>query len=353
MKKILLFLFSAILLTACDSGESSFKRSAVGNPYEVLVVCTQEFWDSPAGRALEGVLDTDIPGLPQSERSFRISRTEQLGNLTKPFRNIINIDINKDFYSRTLFKYSTDVFARPQVVLTIQSPSREEFEKYVTDNSKVIVDFLTSTEMNRQIENLKQKHNVQARKTVKELFGCDLMIPVEMSGEKRGENFVWLSDFNSVNPEILSFVMYSYPYTSVDNFSRENYIQKRDSIMKKNMPGGKPGQYIQTEKEYIDITETSYKDRYLQITRGLWYMEGDMMGGPFVSHSVVDEKNNRVIVVEAFVYAAGQKKGKFIRKLEASLYTLKLPADKLIENSIHIPQIVIEAADDEEQNKKN
>ena len=353
MKKILLFLFSAMLFVACDNSENSFKRSAVGNPYEVLVVCTQEFWDSPAGRALEGVLDTDIPGLPQSERSFRISRTEQLGNLTKPFRNIINIDIDKDFYSRTLFKYSTNVFARPQVVLTIQSPTREEFEKYVTDNSKVIVDFLTSVEMNRQIDNLKQRHNVQARQTVKELFDCDLMIPVEMSGEKRGKDFVWLSDFNSVNPEILSFVMYSYPYTSVDNFSLENYIQKRDSVMKKNMPGGKPGQYIQTEKEYIDITETSYKDRYLQITRGLWYMEGDMMGGPFVSHSVVDEKNNRVIVVEAFVYAAGQKKGKFIRKLEASLYTLKLPADKMIENSIHIPQIVIEATDNEEENKKN
>jgi hypothetical protein len=350
MKKILLFLFSAILLTGCDNSDNSFKRSAVGNPYEVLVVCTQEFWDSPAGRALENVLDTDIPGLPQSERSFRISRTEQLSNLTKPFRNIININIDKQFYSRTMFKYSKDVFARAQVVLTIQSPSRDEFEQYVNDNAQVIVDFLTSVEMNRQIDNLKQKHNVSAMNTVKEMFGCELMIPVEMSGEKRGEDFVWLSDFNSVNPEILSFVMYSYPYTSVDNFSRENYIQKRDSVMKKNMPGGKPGQYIQTEKEFIDITETSYKDRYLQITRGLWYMENDMMGGPFVSHSVVDETNNRVIVVEAFVYAAGQKKGKFMRKLEASLYTLKLPADKLIENSIHIPQVVIEATEEEKQN---
>lgn len=350
MKKILLFLFSAILLTGCDNSDNSFKRSAVGNPYEVLVVCTQEFWDSPAGRALENVLDTDIPGLPQSERSFRISRTEQLSNLTKPFRNIININIDKQYYSRTMFKYSKDVFARPQVVLTIQSPSRDEFEQYVNDNAQVIVDFLTSVEINRQIDNLKQKHNVSAMNTVKEMFGCELMIPVEMSGEKRGEDFVWLSDFNSVNPEILSFVMYSYPYTSVDNFSLENYIQKRDSVMKKNMPGGKPGQYIQTEKEYIDITETSYKDRYLQITRGLWYMENDMMGGPFVSHSVVDETNNRVIVVEAFVYAAGQKKGKFMRKLEASLYTLKLPADKLIENSIHIPQVVIEAAEEDKQN---
>lgn len=349
MKKLLFILVSAMLLTACDSTDSAFKRSAVGNPYEVLVVCTQEFWESPAGRALEEVLDTDIPGLPQSERSFRISRTEQLGNLTKPFRNIINIDIDNRMYSRTLCKFSNDIFARDQVIMTIQSPSRDEFEQYLKENANVVIDFFNAVELNRQIENLKQRHNEAAMETVKELFGCELMIPAEMSGEKRGKDFVWLSDFNSVNPEILSFVMYSYPYTSVEDFSLENYIQKRDSVMKENMPGGKPGQYIQTEKEYVNITETSHRDRYLQITRGLWYMENDMMGGPFVSHSVVDEINNRVIVVEAFVYAAGQKKGKFIRKLEASLYTLKLPADKLIENSIHIPQVVVEVDDNKEQ----
>ena len=348
MKKILFILVSAMLLTACDGTDNAFKRSPVGNPYEVLVVCTQEFWDAPVGRALEEVLDTDIPGLPQSERSFRISRTEQLSNLTKPFRNIINIDIDNRLYSKTICKYSNEVFARSQVILTLQSPSRDELEQFLKENANVIIDFFNSVELNRQIETLKEKHNEQAMATVKEMFGCELMIPAEMNGEKRGKDFVWLSDFNSARPEILSFVMYSYPYTSTDNFSLENYIQKRDSVMKENMPGGKPGQYIQTEKDYVLMTETSHRDRYLQLVRGLWYMENDMMGGPFVSHAVVDELNNRVIVVEAFVYAAGQKKGKFMRKLEASLYTLKLPADKLIENSIHIPQIVVDAAEDKE-----
>lgn len=349
MKKILSILFATILLAACGGNNDTFKRSAVGNPYEVLVVCSQEFWDSPAGRALENALDTDIPGLPQSERSFRISRVNELSNMTKPFRNIINIDINERMYSRALFKYSEDIFARPQMIMTMQAQSNAQLAEYITKNYQLIVDFFTAVEMNRQIDNLKQRHNPNALATVKEMFDCELLIPVEMNGEKRGENFVWLSDFNSVNPEILSFAVYSYPYTSVDNFSLDSYTQRRDSVMKINMPGGKPGQYIQTEPGYVNITETSYKDRYLQIARGLWYMENDMMGGPFVSHSVVDEQNGRVIVVEAFVYAAGQKKGRFIRKLEASLYTLKLPADKLIENSIHLPQVVIETETEKEE----
>lgn len=50
-------------------------------------------------------------------------------------------------------------------------------------------------------------------------------------------------------------------------------------------------------------------------------MEGDMMGGPFVSHAHLDEKNQRVVVAETFVYAPGTKKAKLLRRGEASLYT--------------------------------
>jgi hypothetical protein len=266
--------------------------------------------------------------------------------MVKPFRNVITIDINERMYTKTSFKYSKDPFATPQMIMTIQSPSRNDFEEYVSNNKQVIVDFFTAAEMNRQIDLLKAKHNEKALATTKEVFDCELLIPTEINGEKRGENFVWFSDFNSTNPDILSFVMYSYPYTSVDNFSRENYIHMRDSVMKINMPGGKPGQYIQTDKMCVEITETSDRDRYMQVARGLWYMENDMMGGPFVSHSMVDEKNGRVIVVETFVYAPNKKKGRILRKLEASLFTLKMPVDKMIENSIHIPEVAVNAEEE-------
>jgi len=59
--------------------------------------------------------------------------------------------------------------------------------------------------------------------------------------------------------------------------------------------------------------------------RGFWEMKNDMMGGPFVSHSTVDTVNNRVIVVEGFVYAPEKMKRTMIRRLESALYTLRLP----------------------------
>ncbi len=343
MKKLFLLL-AAALIVSC-SNNSIMRRAAAGNPYEVLVVCDEEFWNAPAGRALEAVLDTDIPGLPQSERSFKISRIDEnsFSGMFKPFRNIITIDINDKLYTKTSFKYTEDPFASPQMVMTIQSPDRASFEEFVTENSQVIVDFFTASEMNRQIEKLKKEYNTAAFDTINKMFDCEFLVPAGLTGQKKGKNFLWVSNFNSPVPEIQSFAIYSYPYTSVDNFSRENFIHVRDSVMKKNLPGGKPDQYIQTDSMFVDIVESSHKDRYVQIARGLWYMENDMMGGPFVSHSMVDEVNGRVIVVEAFLYAPNRKKGSMMRNLEASLYTIKLPADKKIENSIHIPGVVVEA----------
>ena len=52
------------------------------------------------------------------------------------------------------------------------------------------------------------------------------------------------------------------------------------------------------------------------------------MGGPFVSHVRVDRANARVIVVEGFVFKPDKLKRDLMRKLEACLYTLKLPAQK-------------------------
>ena len=61
--------------------------------------------------------------------------------------------------------------------------------------------------------------------------------------------------------------------------------------------------------------------------RGLWRVQGDMMGGPFVSLTRLDEQNNRVIVAEGFVYAPETEKRNFIRRIEAALYTLRLPGE--------------------------
>ncbi|MBR3855645.1 MAG: DUF4837 family protein [Bacteroidaceae bacterium] len=351
MKKLFLSLVSSILLIACTGdGPTLFKPSSSGLPYEVLVVCDKEMWEAPSGRALFNVLDTDIPAIPQPERSFRISQTSPEGfdNLLLTFRNVIEVDINPQRYTQTKYKFRRDPYSTPQVIMTIQSPSEKEFKEYVEANGQTIIDFFTSTEMNRELRRLEKPnaHNGRFLDSLNAKFGCEMFVPIELQNIKSGKDFIWVSDMQSVNSVVLNFAVYSYPYTDRSNFTLENFLQKRDSIMKANLPGGRPNSYMKTEHDYVVMKETEFRERYMQEVRGLWSMENDAMGGPFVSHSVVDEVNNRVIVAEAFVYAASRKKGDLIRKLEAALFSLRLPADKAIAGSTHIPEIIIEETSD-------
>ena len=342
MKRLFALILSAILIVGCNV---EIKREAIGKPYEILVVCNDNFWTSSAGQALARVLDTDIAGLPQSEPTFKVSRmsSESMNTTSSSFRNIILIEIDKNKYQKSEFKYVRDVSAEPQMVMSIHSPSAEEFETFVTTNAQVIIDFFTQVEISYVVEDLKKNYNPNTKNLVMDMFGCEILTPANIEGTKKGHDFLWISDFNVSKPEIMNFVIYSYPYTSAENFTMENFLAKRDSVMKENIPGGQPGQYIQTDHEFVEMNETMFNGRYLQVVRGLWYMENDMMGGPFVSYSTVDEINNRVIVAEAFVYAPNKPKGNYMRKLEASLLTLRLPADRFIESSNITEDIVIEA----------
>ena len=56
MKKIFLFALIILTLTGCHN----VSKHSIGNPYEVLVVCDDALWESPAGRELLYALDTDI-----------------------------------------------------------------------------------------------------------------------------------------------------------------------------------------------------------------------------------------------------------------------------------------------------
>ena len=322
----LLLLLCLLLLTGCRK-EQIFPQAS-GRPYEVLVVLDNKTWNAPAGRALFDILDTDVPCLPQSERSFRISQIEPKdfsANFTI-FRNIIQVNIDKTQFSRTGIRFMRNKFAMDQIVLTINSPSEEDLRQFCVDHKQDVIDFLTRTEMNRLIAELEKKHSKVTYDLAWQVFACRFYAPKELTSYKKGEQFLWTS--NNTASGLENIVMYSYPYEGPETFNKEYMLAKRDSVMKVNLPGEKPGMYMNTDTLCSMVKPIVVHKRYAMEARGLWYMENDCMGGPFVSHSRVDTETNRVIVVEGFVYAPEKMKRGLIRRLEGSLYTLQLPEEQ-------------------------
>jgi hypothetical protein len=58
-------------------------------------------------------------------------------------------------------------------------------------------------------------------------------------------------------------------------------------------------------------------------TRGLWKLEKDFMGAPFVNYTLVNEKRNKVITLDGFVYAPNAPKHDLMIQMEALIYSLK------------------------------
>ena len=311
----------------------SLQPQAGGAPYEILVLMDDQQWERPVGRALFEVLDSDLPGVAQPERQFRMTRIApaNFGNVFKVFRNIIQTDI-QTIYSSAKFKFTRNVYARGQMVMTLQAHDEEQLAEYIRTNGQQILDFFTRAEFNRQVEFLADSHNPLVTEKVEKQFGCIVWVPVELNKFKEGKNFFWAS--TNRGSKDMNFVIYTYPYTSPKTFTLEYYMQKRDSVMKANIPGGPEGSYMTTQHKFVDVTDATVRGEYAQVARGLWRVEGDHMGGPFVAHSRVDVANNRVVVVEGFVYAPESLKRNLIRTHEASLYTLALPNEQDVEDFV-------------------
>jgi len=99
-------------------------------------------------------------------------------------------------------------------------------------------------------------------------------------------------------------------------------LAARDSVMKINIPGGKEGQWMETDPRAVLAEKVQVGGRQIAAFRGLWGMRKDAMGGPFVAYYYPDSVNNRLLVAEGFIFAPEEKKRPLIRKIEASLQTV-------------------------------
>ena len=350
IKSLFVICLTAVLLASCNGKGKNIgllgDPTSSGRPYEVLVVADASFWDRPAGTALYNLLNSSVPGLPQQEPVFDVSRIDPPHYRTtfKLFRNIITLDIDKNFYTQTRLKYRYDVYAYPQAVLEIHSPSEEDLTKFLTYHGQEIINFFVKVEMNREAKELELKHSQLVADMAKQMFGCKLFVPREIGSKKKGKNFFWASS-NSGNASI-NVCMYAYAYPGPKAFTKKYFVHQRDSFMKANIPGEEPNMYMKTDTFGLDVHNIVVKRAYAQEARGLWEMENDAMGGPFVSHARVDTVRNRVVVVEGFVYAPDKLKRTMIRRLEASLYTLDLPVrSKKITHEVHVgmPSVSVSA----------
>ncbi len=333
MKKIktqLIALAALALTTAmvgCDAFRSISSNSvtAQGSPYELIVVSNQPQWEGILGDSLRAVFTASIPYLQQTEPIFDVLRVTEQGysNLVTRHRNIFRTVIDPSIDSAAV-AVQYNLHATPQIVLTLQGPNEEALIQYLSDHRKAITDVLESAERDRAIDYAKKFNAKSIEALILKKFGFEMKIPQGYTVRNEGDDFLWISyEYPTSSQGVL---IYSYPATEGALSLSDSELVKARNKYVANIPGPADGSYMTTFMEYFpDYRLFRLEGRIWAELRGLWEVEGDFMGGPFVSYSTIDVPTSRVITIDGYVYSPKLGKRNFVRGVEHLLYNVSFP----------------------------
>lgn len=319
------------LFTACQSDEknggsgSNDNRTLPGSnggPLDVMVISKNSVWNGVAGDAFRKYFTAAQYGIPAPEPRYDVRHItpNDFGSLLKRSRNIFQLEVEQKDSLRSYLQ--KDKWARPQLVFNLAAQTDKELAKLIVKKQKELRETVRKLEVENIQERLKGSLHKEPFQTLKN-HNISLDIPKAFEpGVVKDDVMVLWSKTKTYD---MGLIVHVYPLSDDISILGSNLVPIRDSITKKYVPASREGSYMKTETLIKpEIHPTELADRFALEARGLWRAEGDMMGGSFINYNVFDEKNDRVIFLDAFIYAPDLKKRNYLLQLEAILKSLEI-----------------------------
>lgn len=323
LRAVVMVAFAAALM-GCDAFRTLFdepaKPGSKGAAYELIVVCNQELWDGEVGDTLRSVLLRRVEMLNQREPYFDVLRITPDGflKLNTEHRNVLIINVNPEKYDTTRLVVTQDVYALNQLLLSATAPTASDMVRLLDTERENILGAYELVEQRRNVAAYEKFGPKHLRDLVKEKFGFEMHLPAGFKLAKQTNDFVWMR--YEMPKSSQGVLIYSYPYNGPQDLSESHIIAQRNKYAAL-VPGPADGSYMTTAYGQSDAIRI---DGRLWIrTRGLWDVEGDFMGGPFVSFTTLDTSTNRVVTIDGYVYSPELHKRNYIRELEHIVHTVK------------------------------
>ena len=317
-----------LLISSCDEKKGEVRLSeSKGQPAELLVVVPAVMLQGENADTLNAVVDCDAPGLGTAERIFRTMTIGERGyqKIYKLMHSQMHLKIDPTQPKPTV-GVAYDVHARPQLDMLIKAPSETEMRRFLSENRERIQRIFLDFQLDRYATFLKRKYSKKVSDDLKKL-GYDVRVPSDLTATKPGKDFLWAST-NRGGDRDVNFVFYTYPWNGENIADTALFVSKRDSVMKANIPGSSPGQWMETARGekgepvlWTAVRKISGKFQFE--VHGLWDMKNGFMGGPFVSLVCVDTTAQQVVVSEGFVFSPNSSKRDLLRSVESGLRTLQ------------------------------
>lgn len=321
--------FCAVLMwCACGGGEREAPLvSSKGLPGELLLIVDASLWKSGIRDTLEDILKGSVPGLPQHEPMFRVIRifSENHSMQYSTMRNIF--EVREDTRTGDAeMGVAYNVKAVPQTCVSVKASDAVSLCRFLSSRKEEITGLFLASEMRWETARLEKKYSKVTDDASRELFGCTVKVPADIVKVKKAERFIWASSDRLTQD--MNYVCYSLPPADSSRLSTLEWVELRDSVMKRNIPGSISESWMTTTRVNGEPLAVSRPIRLSDgrpayEMRGLWEMCKGAIGGPFVSIAFPDSVRGRLLVTEGFIYSPDTNKRDLMRRMEAALRTLK------------------------------
>lgn len=307
---------------AIEPSESrSILPSSTGRLSELVLVISDDLWSGEVGAILKASFQENIQAIPQQEAMsdlFAINPSE-FSNIFKTHKNVLWVSQgNTDSIERKDQKW-----AKNQLYVHIKGSSEAKLLQSLKENILEIRSWFIESNTKRRLSELKVSSDREIQKQLSNAYNIDIVIPKGYTVAEAEDSFIWLRRDRPKLNLISNIWLHIEDYYSPKQFSKQELIQLRDSIGMVHVEGVKPQSFMTTELIYDPDYELVNEAPYTIVTKGLWTMLNDFLGGPYTAKIMLDEENQRVIYIEGFLYCPNDRKRSHIQDLEAVISSLK------------------------------
>ena len=316
----------SVMMMACEHPTVSRKDRSTGNIAEILVVTQNEDqWSGIIGDSIKHFFLDYQYGLPQPEEQNKLLHIN-VGAFSELFHKhkcILEVEIDPTA-EKAVAETAVDLWAAPQRYVKITAPNAYAWVDLFETQKEVYHKWFNKVERDRILNVLRPTNDNKISEAIAKKFGFTLTVPQGFYIAKNEPEFMWIR--KELERSSACLVIYQLPYQDTAQFSRESLIAMRNMMVGKHIPGPSEGSYMATETEFVPPLVTyvaDYPAGYTMEMRGMWRVENDFMGGPFVSYTFADNRTGNLVTVEGYYYEPNQKKRNALLQLEAMAYSLK------------------------------
>ncbi len=331
IRYFLSLIIASVIFFSCGNSDSSTSRKSSGKTAELIVATNSEAtWEGVIGDSIRSFFSQDYPILPQSEPMFSLVHIP-VNSLTnnKMFRahhNILIVEIEEKAKESTI-EARKDYWSKPQRVVRIVSPSVQDFLNFFDQKKEAILQIFMDSEHARLINTFKSFPARDVIAAVEKKFDYYMAFPGGFYVAKNLPGFMWIRKETQHNSQ--GMIIYTYDFVDTLAFDKERILTFQNSMTEEYIPGPAEGSYMTIAQEYSPIVskKIDLNGRFAIKTRGLWRLEGDFMGGPFINYTFVDQRTNKVVTLVVYAYAPNKPKRDLMIQMESIVYSLK-PVNK-------------------------